>query len=70
MGWDPVGNKGDGTERKIGAYLFVTCFQTSCVSSAMFLTSMAAAQGPPAEGECVATEMVSLRHQSMCAGGC
>jgi anion transporter len=35
-------NKGDGTERKIGAYLFVTCFQTSCVSSAMFLTSMAA----------------------------
>jgi len=35
-------NVGDGTERKLGAYLMVTCFHTSCVSSSMFLTSMAA----------------------------
>jgi len=33
---------GDGTERKLGAYLITTCFQTSCISSAMFLTAMAA----------------------------
>lgn len=33
---------GDGTERKLGAYLCLTCFQTSVVSSAMFLTAMAA----------------------------
>lgn len=33
---------GDGTERRLGAYLMTTCFQTSVVSSAMFLTAMAA----------------------------
>eukprot|EP00899_Mesostigma_viride_P012219 jgi/Mesvir1/20999/Mv08058-RA.1 len=33
---------GDGTERKLGAYIMVTCFQTSIISSAMFLTGMAA----------------------------
>ncbi|GBG71516.1 hypothetical protein CBR_g8933 [Chara braunii] len=33
---------GDGTERKLGAYLMLTCFQTSVISSAMFLTGMAA----------------------------
>lgn len=33
---------GDGTERKLGAWLMLTCFQTSVVSSAMFLTAMAA----------------------------
>ena len=33
---------GDGTERKLGAYLCLTCFQTSTISSAMFLTAMAA----------------------------
>ena len=32
----------DGTEKKVGAYLMFTSFQTSCVSSAMFLTAMAA----------------------------
>ncbi|VAI14513.1 unnamed protein product [Triticum turgidum subsp. durum] len=32
----------DGTERKLGAWLMLTCFQTSVVSSAMFLTAMAA----------------------------
>ena len=32
----------DGTARKVGSYLMVTCFQTSCISSAMFLTAMAA----------------------------
>eukprot|EP00798_Chlamydomonas_sp_ICE-L_P016682 gene16682-22941_t len=31
-----------GTEKKIGAYLMSTCFQTSTVSSAMFITAMAA----------------------------
>jgi len=35
-------NVGDGTEGKLGAYLMTTCFQTSCISSAMFLTGMAA----------------------------
>ena len=33
---------GDGSERKLGAWLMLTCFQTSVVSSAMFLTAMAA----------------------------
>jgi hypothetical protein len=33
---------GDGTERRLGAWLMLTCFQTSVVSSAMFLTAMAA----------------------------
>lgn len=33
---------GDGTEKKLGAWLMLTCFQTSVVSSAMFLTAMAA----------------------------
>ena len=33
---------GDGTEDVIGSYLCVTCFQTSTISSAMFLTAMAA----------------------------
>jgi len=37
-GSDPA----DGTERKMGAYVMTTCFQTSCVSSAMFITAMAA----------------------------
>ncbi|MEW5300313.1 MAG: hypothetical protein WDW36_003252 [Sanguina aurantia] len=31
-----------GTQKKIGAYVMQTCFQTSCVSSAMFITAMAA----------------------------
>ncbi|XP_006664065.2 dicarboxylate transporter 1, chloroplastic [Oryza brachyantha] len=33
---------GDGTERKLGSWLMLTCFQTSVISSAMFLTGMAA----------------------------
>ncbi|KAL6643635.1 hypothetical protein ACP70R_018401 [Stipagrostis hirtigluma subsp. patula] len=33
---------GDGTERKLGSWLMLTCFQTSVISSAMFLTAMAA----------------------------
>ncbi|CAN6334186.1 unnamed protein product [Urochloa humidicola] len=33
---------GDGTERRLGAWLMLTCFQTSVISSAMFLTGMAA----------------------------
>lgn len=33
---------GDGSERKLGAWLMLTSFQTSVVSSAMFLTAMAA----------------------------
>eukprot|EP00250_Pteridium_aquilinum_P003913 c14176_g1_i1 orf=496-2205(-) len=33
---------GDGTEEKLGAWLMLTCFQTSVISSAMFLTGMAA----------------------------
>ncbi len=32
----------DGTEKKMGAYLMKTCFQTSTISSAMFITAMAA----------------------------
>lgn len=32
----------DGTEKKMGAYLMKTCFQTTCISSAMFITAMAA----------------------------
>ncbi|KAF3338051.1 dicarboxylate transporter 1 [Carex littledalei] len=35
-------NAGDGTERKLGAWLMLTCFQTSVISSSMFLTAMAA----------------------------
>lgn len=35
-------NVGDGTEEKLGSWLMLTCFQTSCISSAMFLTAMAA----------------------------
>ncbi|KAM1342895.1 hypothetical protein ACFX2F_007154 [Malus domestica] len=35
-------NVGDGTEGKLGSWLMLTCFQTSVVSSAMFLTAMAA----------------------------
>lgn len=31
-----------GTERKMGAYLMFTMFQTSCISSSMFITAMAA----------------------------
>jgi hypothetical protein len=27
-----------GTAKKLGSYLMVTCFQTTCVSSAMFIT--------------------------------
>jgi len=33
---------GDGSERKIGAFLILTAYQVDCVTSAMFLTSMAA----------------------------
>ena len=33
---------GDGTESKLGSWLMLTCFQTSVISSAMFLTAMAA----------------------------
>mmetsp|Transcript_18866 Transcript_18866/g.41326 ORF Transcript_18866/g.41326 Transcript_18866/m.41326 type:complete len:566 (-) Transcript_18866:273-1970(-) len=32
----------DGTERKMGAFLMTTMFQTSCISSSMFITAMAA----------------------------
>ena len=32
----------NGTEKKMGAYLMKTCFQTTCISSAMFITAMAA----------------------------
>lgn len=35
-------NVGDGTERRLGSWLMLTCFQTSVISSAMFLTAMAA----------------------------
>ncbi|KAJ7980783.1 Dicarboxylate transporter 1, chloroplastic [Quillaja saponaria] len=35
-------NAGDGTEHKLGSWLMLTCFQTSVISSAMFLTAMAA----------------------------
>lgn len=31
-----------GTEKKMGAYVMKTLFQTSCISSAMFITAMAA----------------------------
>jgi anion transporter len=31
-----------GTAKKMGAYVMFTCFQTSCISSAMFITAMAA----------------------------
>lgn len=29
-----------GTEKKMGAYLMVTMFQTSCITSGMFITAM------------------------------
>lgn len=32
----------NGTEKKMGAYVMATCFQTTTVTSAMFITSMAA----------------------------
>ena len=32
----------NGTEKKVGAYVMLTCFQTSTISSAMFITAMAA----------------------------
>nr|ABK24751.1 unknown [Picea sitchensis] len=35
-------NVGDGTEGRLGSWLMLTCFQTSVISSAMFLTAMAA----------------------------
>ncbi|XP_051141786.1 dicarboxylate transporter 1, chloroplastic-like [Andrographis paniculata] len=35
-------NVGDGTEKNLGAWLSLTCFQTSVISSSMFLTGMAA----------------------------
>ncbi|GAB4835219.1 dityrosine synthesis enzyme [Ancistrocladus abbreviatus] len=35
-------NVGDGTEDKLGSWLMLTCFQTSVISSSMFLTAMAA----------------------------
>ena len=31
-----------GTEKKVGSYLMLTCFQTTTISSAMFITAMAA----------------------------
>ncbi|KAL6588145.1 dityrosine synthesis enzyme [Orobanche minor] len=34
-------NVGDGTEHKLGSWLMLTCFQTSVISSSMFLTAMA-----------------------------
>lgn len=37
-GSDPA----NGTEKKIGSYVMLTCFQTTTVSSAMFITAMAA----------------------------
>lgn len=33
---------GDGTERKIGSFLTITAYQVNCITSAMFLTAMAA----------------------------
>ncbi|CAA0833465.1 Dicarboxylate transporter 1- chloroplastic [Striga hermonthica] len=35
-------NVGDGTESRLGSWLMLTCFQTSVISSSMFLTAMAA----------------------------
>ncbi|KAK7312440.1 hypothetical protein VNO77_36302 [Canavalia gladiata] len=35
-------NVGDGTENRLGSWLMLTCFQTSVITSAMFLTGMAA----------------------------
>ncbi|GAB4856041.1 dityrosine synthesis enzyme [Ancistrocladus abbreviatus] len=35
-------NVGDGTENNLGSWLMLTCFQTSVISSSMFLTAMAA----------------------------
>jgi len=35
-------NPEDGTEKKMGAYLMKTCFQGTTISSAMFVTAMAA----------------------------
>ncbi|KAI3766022.1 hypothetical protein L2E82_16070 [Cichorium intybus] len=35
-------NVGDETEHKIGSWLMLTCFQTSVISSSMFLTAMTA----------------------------
>ncbi|KAJ0982328.1 hypothetical protein J5N97_010583 [Dioscorea zingiberensis] len=35
-------NTGDGTEHRLGSWLMLTCFQTSVISSSMFLTAMAA----------------------------
>lgn len=32
----------DGTEKKMGAYVMTTLFQTSCITSGMFITAMAA----------------------------
>jgi len=32
----------NGTEKKMGAYVMKTLFQTSCISSGMFITAMAA----------------------------
>ena len=37
-GSDPA----DGTEKKLGSYIMKTCFQCTCVTSAMFITAMAA----------------------------
>ncbi|MCY8027085.1 anion permease [Bacillus sonorensis] len=33
---------GDGTERKVGSFLTLTCFQGNMITSAMFMTAMAA----------------------------
>lgn len=32
----------NGTQNKLGAYIMKTCFQCTCISSAMFITAMAA----------------------------
>jgi di/tricarboxylate transporter len=39
---DSLCAQANGTEKKLGAYLMKTCFQTSTISSAMFITAMAA----------------------------
>ena len=40
--WHAAHKQANGTEKKLGAYLMKTCFQTSTISSAMFITAMAA----------------------------
>lgn len=40
--WMRLALQANGTEKKLGAYLMKTCFQTTTISSAMFITAMAA----------------------------